>query len=252
MYYPTDINLLFDAVRKMITLMMRICGHMNISEWRQGEHHIRKAKGLYRSAQRLRKTASKDDAKKAERERLIINAHNAYIDLAQSYVDKVRQTLLGIDHVDMMMYLRINQVQEYIHHAGRQIDQIRRRVINGETIPHSEKVFSIFEPYTEWISKGKAGVPVELGLKVCIVKDQFQFILRHREMQNETDDQSAVSIIEEVQRRFPDFRECSFDKGFHSPHNQTELAAMLDMSVLPGKEKLSAINKEIENSEEFK
>lgn len=162
--------------------MMRIYGHMNISEWRQGKHHIRKAKRFYRSAQRLRKTASKDDAKKAEREQLIINAHNAYIDLAQSYVDKVRQTLLGIDHVDMMMYLRINQVQEYIHHAERQIDQIRRRVINGETIPHSEKVFSIFEPYTEWISEGKAGVPVDWRgfcrvVGMLVLWDWYDFII---------------------------------------------------------------------------
>jgi hypothetical protein len=251
-HYPTDINLLFDAIRKMITLIMRICGHTNITQWRQGKYHISKAKKFYRSAQGLRKTASKDAAKKAQREQLIISAHSAYIDLAQSYVDRVRQTLLAIDPADMMMYLRIKQVEEYIHHAERQIDQIRKRVINGETIAHSEKVFSIFEPHTEWISKGKAGVPVELGLKVCIVKDQFQFILHHRVMQNETDDHIAVPIIEEVQRRFPDFRGCSFDKGFHNPLNQTELSSMLNMTVLPRKGKLSAINKEIESSEAFK
>jgi len=251
-HYPTDINLLFDALRKIITLIMRICGHMTISDWRQGQHHIRKAKKLYRNAQQLKRSSSKDACKKAEREQLIINAHREYIELAQSYVDRVRQTLLAIGPADMMMYLRINQVEEYIHHAERQINQIRRRVITGETIAHSEKVFSIFEPHTEWISKGKAGVPVELGLKVCIVKDQFQFILHHRVMHNEKDDQIAVSIIEEVQRRFPDFKGCSFDKGFHSPHNQTKLAAMLDMSVLPRKGKLSAINQEFENSEAFK
>ena len=251
-HYPTDINLLFDAVRKMITLIMRICGHMNISDWRQGQHHIRKAKKLYRTAQQLNRSSSKDTVKKAEKEQLIISAHRAYIDLAQSYVDRVRQSLLAIDSADILMYLRIKQVEEYIHHAERQIDQIRRRVINGETIAHSEKVFSLFEPHTEWISKGKAGVPVELGLKVCVVKDQFQFILHHRVMQQETDDQIAVSLIEEVQRRFPHFKECSFDKGFHSPHNQTELAQMLDMVVLPRKGKLSAINREIESSEEFK
>lgn len=251
-HYPTDINLLFDAVRKMITLIMRICGHMNIPDWRQGQHHIRKAKKLYRNAQQLKRSSSKDAVKKAQREQFIISAHSAYIDLAQSYVDRVRQTLLAIDPTDMMTYLRIKQVEEYIHHAERQIDQIRRRVINGETIAHSEKVFSIFEPHTEWISKGKAGVPVELGLKVCIVKDQFQFTLHYRVMRNETDDQVAVPFIEAVQRRFQNFKGCSFDKGFHSPYNQTKLAAMLDMAVLPRKGKLSAINQEIEKSEAFK
>ena len=37
-----------------------------------------------------------------------------------------------------------------------------------------EKVFSVFEEHTRWIAKGKAGVPVELGVPVCVVKDQHQ------------------------------------------------------------------------------
>lgn len=251
-HFPTDINLLFDALRKILTLIMVVCGDLNFSEWRQGKHHIRKIKKLFRTAQQLKHAATKDPVKKAKRKELIIQAHQAYIDMAQVYIDRVRQTLLNIESMDIMMWLRISQIQNYIQHAERQIDQIRRRVIEGETIPHAEKVFSLFEPHTEWISKGKAGVPVELGLKVCIVKDQFQFILHHQVMRNTTDDQIAISIIKEVQQRFGFFRECSFDKGFHSPANQKELSAILDHCVLPQKGKLSAIRKEIENSEEFK
>jgi hypothetical protein len=251
-HYPTDINLLFDAIRKMICLIMGICDHMDISDWRQGAHHIRKAKRLYRRTQQLRRPSLKDEAKKAERERLVIDAHKEYIELAQSYVDKTRQILLQIQPFDIILHFRIEQVKEFIRHAERQIDQIRRRIVDGETIPHHEKVFSLFEQHTEWISKGKAGVPVELGLKVCIVKDQFNFILHHHVMQHETDDKIAVSIVAETQSRFVDFRNCSFDKGFHSSNNQTELSAMLDHVVLPRKGKLSAINKAVENSEEFK
>ena len=251
-HYPTDVNLLFDAIRKMITLIMGICEHMDITDWRQGKHHIRKAKKLYRRAQQLKRSSSKDKVKKAEREQLIIDAHNEYINLAQLYVDKIRQTIASFSARGILTQIRIDEVKEYIVHAERQIDQIRRRVVCGETIPHHEKMFSLFEQHTEWISKGKAGVPVELGLKVCIVKDQYNFILHHHVMQNETDDKIAVSIIKETQRRFADFKNCSFDKGFHSPYNQEELAILLDRVVLPRKGRLSAINQEIENSEEFK
>ncbi len=125
-------------------------------------------------------------------------------------------------------------------------------MVEGETIPHDEKVFSIFEEHTEWISKGKAGVSQELGLKVCVVKDQFGFILHHRVMQNERDYNVAVPIICETKERFSELSSCSFDKGFHSPQNQKELAEILDKVILPRKGKLSAINKEIEDSEEFK
>lgn len=41
-------------------------------------------------------------------------------------------------------------------------------------------------------SKGKAGVPVELGLRVCIIEDQYQFILHHRVMEKETDDKIGL------------------------------------------------------------
>ena len=251
-HYPTDINLLFDAIRKMIVLAMQLFSFLELSDWRQGELHIKKAKQFYRKAQQLKRSSSKDKSKKAEREQLIINAHNEYIDLAQFYIDKIRQTLIPFQKVDILTHLKIEGIKSYIVHAERQIDQIRRRVVNGETILHHEKVFSLFEQHTEWISKGKAGVPVELGLRVCIVKDQHNFILHHRVMQNETDDKIAVSIIEETQSRFPNFKNCSFDKGFHSPYNQAELATRLDHVVLPRKGRLSAINKEIESSEEFK
>jgi hypothetical protein len=79
-----------------------------------------------------------------------------------------------------MRFRRSRTIEQYIAHAERQIDQIRRRAINDETIPHHEKVFSIFEPHTEWISKVKARVPQELGLKVCILEDQYGFILHHQ------------------------------------------------------------------------
>jgi transposase, IS5 family len=251
-HFPTDINLLFDAIRKMITLTMRICCSVNISDWRQGDHHIRKAKRFYRKAQQLKRSSSKDEAKKAQREQLIIAAHNEYIDLAQCYVDKIRQTCLCLPTADIIARLKVEEVMAYIFHAERQIDQIRRRVVHGESIAHHEKVFSLFEQHTEWISKGKAGVAVELGLKICIVKDQYGFILHHHVMRNETDDKIAVSMIEETQRRFADFKTCSFDKGFHSPYNQKQRASLLDKVVLPRKGRLSAINKQIENSEEFR
>ncbi|MDL1975696.1 MAG: ISNCY family transposase, partial [Deltaproteobacteria bacterium] len=82
-------------------------------------------------------------------------------------------------------------------------------------------------------------------------KDQYGFILYHRVMQNEADVDITVAMVEATLERFSDFNSCSFDKGFHSPKNQEELAAILDRVILPRKGKLSAINKAIEESEEF-
>jgi hypothetical protein len=41
---------------------------------------------------------------------------------------------------------------------------------------HEEKIFSLFQPHTEWIVKGKAGVPMELGLQVHVMEHQHQFL----------------------------------------------------------------------------
>ena len=56
----------------------------------------------------------------------------------------------------------------YLHYVELVVDQIRRRILGGEKIPHAEKVFSIHKPHTRWISKGKAGVLPELGLPVAL------------------------------------------------------------------------------------
>ncbi len=89
-------------------------------------------------------------------------------------------------------------------------------------------------------------------MNVCIVKDQFGFILHHRVMENESDVLIAVPIVQETKERFENFNCCSFDKGFHSPDNQKKLAEILETVVLPRKGRLSALNREVENSEEFR
>ena len=78
-HYPTDINLLFDAARKMIAVIMTMYGQLGLGGWRQGYHHIRKVKKLFRKAQKLKRSTAKDSDKKAKRDQLIIKAHIAYL-----------------------------------------------------------------------------------------------------------------------------------------------------------------------------
>jgi len=253
-HYPTDTNLLFDAIRKMIRIIAIICSEIGISEWRQSHHHILKVKRLLRGIQSLNRSTSKDEDKRAQRDQYIINGHQNYIDICQDLVLRAKETiriLRGLEILSVCQDLRLIAVFEYIRHAERQIDQIRRRVVLDEKIPHEEKVFSIFEPHTEWISKGKAGVPQELGLRVCVLKDQYGFILHHLVMEQLTDDKVAVAIAQGAKDRFTNLAGSSFDKGFHSPYNRTELAKILDYVILPKKGRLSVTEQKIEQSEEF-
>jgi hypothetical protein len=253
-HYPTDANLLFDAIRKMISLIAIICSEVGITAWRQSHHSILKVKRLLRSIQKLKRSTSKDEVKIQKRDQFIVGKHQNYIDVCQGFVLRAKETIgilreLGL--LSMTQDLRLNTIEEYILHAERQIDQIRRRVVLDDKIQHEEKVFSIFQPHTEWISKGKAGVPQELGLGVCVHKDQYGFILHHRVMQQQTDDKVVVTMVQETKDRFENLAGCSFDKGFYSPDNKSRLANILDYVILPKKGRLSAKDKQIEHSEEF-
>ena len=250
-HYPTDINLLWDAIRKVIELIGQECEQLGITEWRQRQHILRKIKKLFNRSRKLKRSNSKDKQKKATKKQQIIKAHQEYIGLVEQYIKQARISLATLNELAIGNIARIMLIEHFISHAERQIDQIRRRVVKDENIPHSEKAFSIFEPHTEWISKGKAGVPQELGLKVCILEDQYGFILHHHVMENQTDDQIAVAMVTKAKQKFSVLNSCSFDKGFHSPKNQEDLKRLLDNVVLPRKGKLSLKAKEIEHSEGF-
>jgi len=253
-HYPTDTNLLFDAMRKTISLIAIICSEIGVTAWRQSDHNIKKVKGLLRGIQRLNRSTSKNEAKKQKRDQFIVREHQNYIKVCHGFVLKAKATIqilrdLGI--LSLSQDLRLTTVEDYIRHAERQIDQIHRRKVLDEKIPHEEKVFSIFEPHTEWISKGKAGVPQELGLGVCVLKDQYGFILHHQVLEQQTDEKLAVAMVQEAKDRFENLAGCSFDKGFYSPENKSQLTTILNYVILPKKGRLSAKDKEVEQSEEF-
>jgi IS5 family transposase len=253
-HYPTDINLLFDAMRKMISSIAIICSEVDITAWRQSDYNIKKVKRLLRGIQKLKHSTSKNETKKKEREDFIVARHQDYIKTCRDFILRTEETVRILREMCILspfQDLRLTTVEEYIRHAERQIDQIYSRVVLDEKIPHAEKVFSIFEPHTEWISKGKAGVPQELGLRVCVLKDQYGFLLHHRVMEQETDDKVAISMVQAAREKFENLSCCSFDKGFYTPENRKQLANILDSVVLPKKGRLSEKDKQIEHSDEF-
>lgn len=232
-------------------MIAAMCGAVGITSWRQSSHNIRKIKNLYRRVQNLKRSTSGDEKKKAKRERLIVEAHEAYLELVASFLDRVEKSVAMLREKGLAGEEKLSEVESYMSHARRQMDQIRRRVVAGEKIPHDEKVFSIFAEHTEWISKGKAGVPQELGLRVCILEDQYGFVLYHHVMQKQTDERVTLLMVDEARARFPELNSCSFDKGFYTPLNREELQQRLDHVILPKKGKLSLQDKDHESSEAF-
>ena len=250
-HFPTDINLLYDAIRVLIRDCVYWSKDYALPEWRQHQYNLRQFKAQYRKIQKLPHSTSKDESKKRAKEVKICEAHQTYIDLAKFYLNRVIRSVELLKNTHKIPEVLLSDLSIFSQHADRQINQINRRVIEGEKIPHAEKVFSLFQPHTEWISKGKAGVPVELGIRMCIMEDTHGFILHHRIMQKETDDKIALDMVNATQINFPNFNACSFDKGFHSPENQQQLKEKLEHVVLPKKGRLSCADKMREYDEDF-
>lgn len=132
------------------------------------------------------------------------------------------------------------EIKYFVFHARRQSEQIRARVLRGETIPH-----------TEWVVKGKAGVPVELGVRAAFVEDRYGLLLNHRVMHRQTDDKITVDLMQETRVLFPNLRSASFDKGFYTPENRHALDLLLDQVTLPKKGRLTEEDRERETTVTF-
>ena len=255
-HYPTDINLLYDAIRKVIQLTARWCERHGLSDWRQHQYNVKQIKKALRLAQQKKRASGRTAVQKENGARALRQAHQEMLNLAQHFLKKstITKKKTGrssacLSTVDLGL---LDQITEFTAHAHRQMDQIKRRVLLSQVIPHEEKVFSLFEPHTEWICKGKAGVPVELGLRVCVLEDQHQFILHHQVMEQQTDADVAVPMVKKTKAMFAHISSCSFDKGFHSPENQRVLSEQLDTVALKRKGKLSKTAQAIESSDAFK
>ena len=75
--------------------------------------------------------------------------------------------------------------------------------VTHETVSASEKVFSIFEPHTELIKRGKHNKPVEFGHKVLLCETAEKFITDYEVCeQQEADCNLTEPVIRRHERLF--------------------------------------------------
>jgi transposase, IS5 family len=72
-----------------------------------------------------------------------------------------------------------NEIAHYCGLGARVIDQARRRVLDGEQLPTAEKIYSIFEPHSDLIRRGKVRTPVEFGHKVFLAESAKGLITQY-------------------------------------------------------------------------
>ncbi len=247
-HFPTDLSLLYDAGRKCAELARKIASDAQISGWRKAKSWSRRLKNHCRKVGKLCACGGRHKALRVRQAAL------DYLDCAEALRQKLIADMPSLEQAAQTSEKQANRFQRlryFFDHLEKHIDLVRRRLIDGETIPHEEKVFSVFEPYTEWIKKGKAGNRPELGLPICVAKDQYGFILTHRVMQKEHDEEVAIPIAEKLIERYP-IRSLSFDKNFWSVRNYRALSPLVAILVLPKKGKRNQEEYEREHTKAFK
>ncbi len=226
-HFPTDYNLLWDSARKCIETVCVFLGkYNNLTGWRKIKSWKAELKGLMRE---LGKATASGGKGKEQRE---ASAARSYINKAAALYTKLEKELPQLPIVDNHDLALVISLEYFMQLLLKHIDLVTRRIINGETIPHEEKMFSIFETYTEWIKKGKSRPSVELGKKLAITTDQFDLIVDYQIMDHEQDRDIVIALADRLLTKYK-IESWSLDKGFWGKENKQLLQLEIPKVVMP-------------------
>lgn len=248
-HYPAESTLIRDGLRKVIELSVALAAAMGVGGWRQYKHLCQKAKRLARQIDRIaarKGNGYQQRLKGSYRE--LLGLAEVIINRAEKLRKQVHKRadaeILALD-AELKVFL-----QRTLHVCGT----ARRRVLQGEKVPNRDKLFSIFEPHTQLYKRGKAAKPVQFGRQVLIYEDGAGFVSHAYLMSRDADDRDVVvQQTRLLQRRMNGrIRRASFDRGFHSPENQRQLAKIVAHPCLPMTGANQAKQQEAEATIEFR
>jgi len=245
-HFPTDYNLLWDSARKSLDIVQKF-----ITKYPQTEGW-RKIKDWYKTLKTLSRALGKASSSRGiGKQKKVKTATENYLKKAKALETKLKEMQKKVVISDMSDVKNLYFLKYFISMLTKHIDLVNRRLIKGEKIPHEEKIFSIFETYTEWISKGKINREVELGKRLSITTDQYGLIIDYYLHENQTDSEVVLDIAVPVLDRYI-VDVWSFDKGYWHKIIKELLQTVVRKVVMPKKGKPDLNEKAEESQKEFK
>jgi hypothetical protein len=245
-HFPTDYNLLWDSSRKVLDIINWFTDkYPSVEGWRKANDWYSTLKNLSRAVGQASASGGKG---KADRLRKVTNQ---YLNKSKALKIKIEKTKDFIPMNEFVDFAKVSELDRFIILLNKHIDLVERRLIKGEKIPHEEKLFSIFEEYTEWITKGKSRPNVELGKKLSITTDQFGLIIDYHIMENESDSEIVLPTADRVLLKYK-IKSWSFDKGYWHKDNKWLLSTEVENVIMPKKGKRNSLETEEEHSSDFK
>lgn len=245
-HFPTDLNLLWDAGRKCVDLIEKYRADYELPGWRKAQDWRRRLKALERISS---KAAFGGGAEKARRVQGVVSD---YLAVARELSAKVGQSLLGL--CEQPIGVSQWEALAYFHiMLDKHIDLVDRRLLQGERIAASEKVYSLFEPHTEWITKGKQRPSVELGHRLLVGSDQHGLIQDYAVLIGEVDVDQSVPVADRLLGRYGvgAIASLSFDKGFTRAADRALLELYIPQVVMPKRGRKNAAEAAAESTKRF-
>ena len=208
-HWPTDSSLLWDTYRVIAREMSRARRLDPMScPWR---FHAKKIKKLHLFVTRYAKSSSK------KRLRQVRHAMKTLIARVEESLEKAGDFVSWARRSACLELMDVAAVPGNYLPAMRQVAGVaRRRAFDGEKVPNSDKVFSIFEPHAELIMRGRRGRPIEFGHKVLLTQSKEKFITDFVVLEETRgDDDLLPLVLERHEQRFGRSPESvAADKGF--------------------------------------
>jgi IS5 family transposase len=228
-HWPTDSGLLWDTYR-VAAQRMSVGRELDplSCPWR---FHVKKVKKLHLFVTRYSSSRSKKRLRKVRQEmkKLIVRVEEI-LEKAQQFVALTKRStclkLVGLSA----------SLADQLPVMCQVADVARRRAFDEEQVPNRDKVFSIFEPHTELIKRGRRGRPVEFGHKVLLTQSREKFITDYAVLEECCNDNELLeTVIERHEERFGRRPESVVaDKGFcPDADSYEELEEELDYLGVP-------------------
>ncbi len=226
---PTDSSLLLDSYRVLAREMSRGRQIDALScPWR---FHLKKIKKMEFFVTRYFSSKSKQRLREVKRrmKELIVRVEKV-LENAEAFVARAKHStnleLMGIGEL----------LAGYLPNMRKVAVAARRREFDGEKVPNSEKVFSIFEPHAELIMRGRRDRPVEFGHKVLLTQSKEKFITDYVVLEkNRGDDELLSEVLDRHEKKYGRRPETiAADKGF-CPDSDTyeDLEEQVDFLGVP-------------------
>ena len=230
------LNLLrYLTFRTIMATARRLAGLLGVGGWRQHRHLLRALKKHLRNINRIAAGKGRDFQKRLQDAyRILFDASDRILARATELLDPALISI-GLGPAAKAVERLRTKLLDFLNRTIHACDQARRRVLAGEQVANDEKLFSVFEPETQLIKRGKVPQPVEFGHRVLVVEDGAGFVCHYAILPRGAEDRAVlVGEMKQVQSRLDGrIRSASFDRGFHSPENQQELAELVAQPCLP-------------------